>query len=404
MELRDARRIALRAQGLDRPHKGVAGPARLSSVVRNLGVIQLDSVNVLARAHYLPLFSRVGPYDTNWLDRAYGAAPRRLVEQWGHEACLVPPATHQLLAALRRPWSRQLADDVEARVPGLLDRVEHTVARHGPATARTLAGRLGRGEQWDGPLWRTHALDRALAALWHGGTLATAARNTQFERVYNLTERVLPASAVRTWDEAEARRELALAAVRHLGIGTTRCVADFWRTKIAPTAATLQDLAAEGLIARVNVSGWRGPAWRDPAATQPRNLTGSALLSPFDPLVFERSRLLALFGVHYRIGIYTPAAQRTTGYYSLPFLLGERIVARYDLKAERRSAALVVNGAFLEDPAVRGEVSAAQVAAAVTPHLWSMAHWLGLSHVVVPDAAAGNTTAELRRALTPYHG
>lgn len=397
-----ARRLALRAQHLDRPApSGPAGPARIHAMIRKLGLIQLDSVNVFARAHYMPLFSRLGPYDTAVLDRAFGTHPRRLVEQWGHMACVVPPHTHQLLAHRRRQWlssdeARGNLASIERSAPGLVEEARRAVAEQGAMTATAFEAQHGAIPAKVPQMWSRTAGKAAFEHLWFAGEFATAARTAQFERVYDLTERVLP---LREMDDDDARRDLTLRALRHLGIGTARCIADFYRSNVALTAQWLAALEAEGLAERVEVDGWRGPVWKDPALAAPRRGTGSALLSPFDPLVFERTRLATLFGVHYRIGIYTPAAKRTHGYYSLPFLLGEQIVARYDLKADRAAGRLLVNGAFLEPEHEENWPGAAEVAGAVVGHLERAAEWLGLGEVSIPDGAPGDGVALLSFAL-----
>lgn len=370
-------------------------------MIERLGLIQLDSVNVFARAHYMPLFSRLGPYETAALDAAYGRKPRRLVEQWGHMACLVPPDVHQMVASLRRGWYQQPRAQaeitaVEEAHPGILDRAREAVAEHGPLTARRFEELHGTIPAKVPGMWSRSSGKAALEILWFGGDVVTAGRNAQFERIYDLPHRVLPQ---RDFDRDEARRHLALRALRHLGIGTGRCLADFYRLKTAPTEEALRRLEREGLAERVAVDGWRGTVWKDPAAVVPRRATGSALLSPFDPLVFERTRLLTLFGMHYRIGIYTPAAKRTHGYYSLPFLMGERIVGRYDLKADRAAGKLLVNGAFLEPPQGDDWPTPADIARSVSEHLEAAAIWLGLSAVVVPGDAPGDGVESLTFAV-----
>lgn len=397
-----ARRLALRAQRLDRPVPSEpAGPARVHAMIRKLGLIQLDSVNVFARAHYMPLFSRLGPYETSILDRAYGTHPRQLVEQWGHVACLVPPETHRLLAHRRRGWAESeealtRRAQIEETAPGVLDEARRAVAEQGPMTATQFEEQHGNIPAKVPQMWSRTAGKAAFEHLWFAGEFATAARTQQFERIYDLTERVVPPQEL---DDDEVRRELTLRSLKHLGIGTARCIADFYRGTIAATAKWLAQLEMEGLAERVEVEGWKGPVWKDPALRAPRRGTGSALLSPFDPLVFERTRLAYLFGVHYRIGIYTPAAKRTHGYYSLPFLLGEQIVARYDLKADRASGRLLVNGAFLEPEHEAQWPNPQEVAIAVVPHLERAAEWLGLGSIEIPDDAPGDGAKSLAFAL-----
>ncbi|MDN5559302.1 MAG: winged helix DNA-binding domain-containing protein, partial [Ruaniaceae bacterium] len=257
-----ARRLALRAQHLDPPAPpGPAGPARMPAKIRKLGLIQLDSVNVFARAHYMPLFSRLGPYDTAVLDRAFGTHPRRLVEQWGHMACVVPPHTHQLLAHRRRQWlssdeARGNLASIERSAPGLVEEARRAVAEQGAMTATAFEAQHGAIPAKVPQMWSRTAGKAAFEHLWFAGEFATAARTAQFERVYDLTERVLP---LREMDDDDARRDLTLRALRHLGIGTARCIADFYRSNVALTAQWLAALEAEGLAERVEVDGWRGP-------------------------------------------------------------------------------------------------------------------------------------------------
>jgi uncharacterized protein len=412
MTLGQARRTAVAAQGLDRPRPapGTATMAHLQRVIDRIGLLQIDSVNVLARAHLLPVFSRLGPYDVKLLDRASGRAPRRLVEYWAHEASYVPPRTYQLLRwrmerhRERGHWGRELSHE-----PGLVEAVRNLVAEHGPVTARELHAVLGheRGakEHWG---WNWTPAKHALEHLFEIGEVAAAGRNTQFERAYDLTERVLPAEvlAAPVPDEADAVRELVRIAARAHGVGSVRCLADYFRLRGDVTARAVAELVEEGALVPVRVTGWDRAAYLYAGTRVPRRTAARALLAPFDPLVFERRRLLDLWGMHYRIEIYTPQDRRTHGYYVLPFLLGEHLVARVDLKADRRDGVLRVRAAHAEAPdGVPGLVrtgSAAwpsedDVVASLAAELGETAVWLGLDDVVVDAEARGDLAGKLAR-------
>ncbi|MBK6871632.1 MAG: YcaQ family DNA glycosylase [Kineosporiaceae bacterium] len=397
-----ARRIAVAAQGLGRSHpRAAVGPRHLDRVLDAVGVVQIDSVNVLVRSHYLPVFSRLGPYRRELLDRAAHRAPRRLVEYWAHQASYTTPATHALLGfrmvrAHAETWSglRQAA----AEHPHLLDDVRAVIAAQGPLTSAEIEQQLGRRAPADRGNWGwnwSHA-KMAIEYLFHAGDLASAGRTTRFERRYDLPERVLGAhlALAAPPEEAEACRELVAIAARAHGIGTEACLRDYFRLSAGQSRKAVAELVEDGRLVEVQVAGWRRPAYLDPAARIPARLGGSALLSPFDSLVWFRPRTEALFGFHYRIGIYTPAAQRTHGYYVLPYLLGDRLVARVDVAANRAAGVLSVPGAWLEEPPARGRIGAGDVARALAADLRAMAQWLGLDDVVVGER--GDLTAALR--------
>ncbi len=405
LTLAQARRVAVAAQGLDRarPEPWSATSAHVARTVRRLGLLQIDSVNVLARAHQLPLFSRLGPYDPTLLDRAAGRPPRRVVEAWAHEACFVPVETYRLLRVGRRRVGRVQLD---AEHPGLVEEVRDVIARSGPVTTREVEQLLDdryavRGEGWG---WRWSAVKRALEYLFAVGETTAAHRTPQFERAYDLTSRVLPATvrALAVPPAAEATRELVRIAARAHGVASVRCLADYFRLPQAPTREAVAELAAAGELEPVRVAGWDRPAWLAAGARVPRRTQARALLAPFDPLVFERDRLLALFGMHYRIGIYTPAAQRVHGYYVLPFLLGEHLVARVDLKADREAGALRVRTAFAEAPYDDGAArwpDAGTVLVELAAELRAMADWLRLDDVVVDADARGDLAPALGAVL-----
>ncbi|MFT4189085.1 MAG: crosslink repair DNA glycosylase YcaQ family protein [Aeromicrobium sp.] len=386
-----ARRIALAAQGFTRPRVNAGGgrevtARHLAGVVRRLGLFQIDSVNVLQRAHYLPAYSRLGPYDTGLLHRAAGwtgdrRATRRLFEYWAHEAALVDlrlwPALRWRMDEGSKLWSgpRKVAEEQ----PGLVARVLREVAERGPLTARDLDDGADRSrDRWG---WNWSDGKKALEYLFATGQVTAAGRNARFERVYDLPERVVPppwhdAPAL---DKDEAHVELVRHASRALGVATVPCLRDYFRLAAAPARAAVDVLVAAGELEPVAVEGWDRPAYLHAEAVRPRRVDARALLSPFDPLVFERTRTERLFGFRYRIEIYVPAERRVHGYYVLPFLLGERLVARVDLKADRAAGALRVAAAFAE-PDAPGE-TAAELAA----ELRLTAAWLGLPDVEVEN-------------------
>ena len=402
LTLAQARRIALAAQGFADPRPaGVPDRRALRRVFGRTGLLQIDSVNVLVRAHYLPLFSRLGPYPTALLDRAAYRRPRELFEYWGHEASLLPVEVQPLLRwrmaqALDDAWGGMRA--VATEQPKLVADVLAAVRDSGPLTAAELEHLhdADRGRR-SGPWWDWSHVKRALEYLFWAGEVSTADRRG-FERRYDLSERVLPPAvlAAATPSRADAQRELVRRAARSLGVATERDLRDYYRLDVAGARAAVADLVEEGALRPVAVEGWRPTAYLDPQARLPRRVAVRALVAPFDPLVWERDRTERLFGLRYRIEIYVPAAQRVHGYYVLPFLLGERLVARVDLKADRTAGVLRVQAAHPEPDAP--ERTAAELAA----ELRSMAQWLGLDGVVVADRGdpgfGSALAAELGRA------
>jgi uncharacterized protein YcaQ len=378
LSLAAARRIALGAQGLAgaRP-PGRVGARRLLALADRLNLFQIDSVNVVARAHYLPAFSRLGAYPTELIDRAAWGKKRRLFEYWGHEASLLPLDLHPLLrwrmARAERGesgWGSLRAYAKERRHEA--DSILARIAADGPLAASDLeTGRTG----W----WEWSGSKRVLEWLFWAGKITTATRRGSFERVYDLPERVIPGSilAMQTPEPADARRALLRRAARALGVATAKDLRDYFRLSPADAAPALAELAEGGELVPVRVEGWRDLAWLDPDARRPVRAGGRALLAPFDPLIWERSRAERLFGLHYRIEIYTPAKKRVHGYYVLPFLLRDRIAARVDLKADRKRGALVVQAAHREPGAP------ADTAEALAAELRLMAAWLGLERVEV---------------------
>lgn len=407
LSLAQARRIAIHAQGLARTPGQTRPPGAVTlghvqRVVDRLGLLQIDSVNVLARAHLLPLFSRLGPYDPALLDRASRgtpARPRRLMEYWAHVAAYVPPETFQLLRfRMARNRAGGFAANVRRKHPQTWDVVHEVVARSGPVTASQVHAILGheRGpkEHWG---WNWSVAKQVLEASFFTGDLAVAHRTSQFERAYDLTERVLPPALLEEPElpEAEAIRTLTDIAARACGLGTVRCLADYFRMGQAETSAAVSSLVAAGRLERVEVTGWERPVYLHTEARLPRITRARALLAPFDPLVFERRRLQELFGTYYRIGIYTPAEQRTDGYYALPFVLGDAVVGRTDLKADRSSGTLLVRTAIAEPGGPPGSEVARELAA----ELGECARWQGLDRITIADDAHGDLVPELARAL-----
>ncbi len=344
-------------------------------VLGRVGLLQLDSVNVVVRAHYLPLFSRLGPYPAELIDDlAYRR--RKLVECWAHVASLVPTEHYPLFRHRMdtQPMWRSLRQ-TEAEHPGYVEAVYAEVERHGPLSI----GDLEDGGPRTGPWWGYGKGKLALEWLFMSGRLAIADRRN-FTRYYDLTERVIPAEvlAAPAPDEAAAHRELVRFAVRRLGIGAVDDIADYYRLGVRSAQPVLDELTAAGEVEPVRVAGLDKLHYLDHAARRPRRLRARALLSPFDPVVWHRARAERLYGFHYRIEIYVPAPDRRYGYYVMPFLLDEDLVARVDLKADRAAGVLRVPGAFLEDGRDR-----ARVARELAAELRSMADWLRLDAVAV---------------------
>ena len=390
LSLKQARRIALAAQGLDKVRP--AGPVSARAVGRTFAriqLVQIDSVNVLSRSHYLPFFSRLGNYDRAILQRMAGTHPRRMMEYWAHEASFIrPDHFHDLVLWQSRKWVGAHAMDPELR-SGVAERVLEALADGRPMTAAELTARLGHVEDrlQDNWGWNWNAVKRVLEHLFEAGLISAASRTESFERRYTLTAKVLPdrpgadpeaaAAADAGQESAAALVRLIDAAARAHGIGTLRCFADYFRTPMRASAIAVEHLVDAGRLRPVTVSGWNKPVYRHIEAKLPRTATGRALLSPFDSLVFERRRLEDLFGFHYRIEIYTPEPKRRFGYYVLPFLLRDGIVARVDLKADRANGLLLARAAHAEPGAP------ADTAVELAAELQLMAEWLELDRIVV---------------------
>jgi uncharacterized protein len=388
-----ARRVALGAQGFTRARPAAVASRHLNATIARLGFFQIDSVNVLQRAQYLPLYSRMGPYDVELIHRAAGRAPRRLFEYWAHEAAYVDvnlrPALQFRMDSGARMWGGMVR--IIEEKPDLVAWVLEEVRAKGPLTAREIEHDTPRDkENWG---WNWSEAKMALEYLFYKGEVTAARRNSQFERVYDVPERVLPA-AVRErppLDEEGAHLELVRHAARALGVGTAQCLRDYFRLAPEPTARAITTLVDDGELLPATITGWKRPAFLHADAARPRAVRARALLSPFDPLIFERTRTEVLFDFRYRIEIYVPAHKRVHGYYVLPFLLGDSLVARVDLKADRAAGVLRVKGAFAEPHAPSS--TAAELAAELT----LMAGWLGLDTVSV--ARHGDLATALRAQL-----
>ncbi|MFS0899628.1 winged helix-turn-helix domain-containing protein [Mycolicibacterium litorale] len=382
-----ARRIAVAAQGFaEAKPRGAVNRAHLRRLINRIQVLQLDSVSVAVRAHYAPVFSRLGPYDRGVLDAAAWShsarAPRLLVEYWAHEAALMAVDDWPLLRWRMREYTHgRWGTHIVKANPQLVDDVVAAVTALGPATAGQIEEYLGaeqRGRK--GPWWDRSDTKWVTEALFAAGVLTTATR-VGFARHYDLTERVLPAEVVaRVVDDGDAIRELCLRAAGALGVATEADIRDYFRLAAKPVRPALAELVAAGELEPVEVDGWAAPAYLRAGQVIPRTDRGTALLCPFDPLIFFRPRVERLFGFHYRIEIYTPAPKRQYGYYVWPFLLDGRLVGRVDLKAERTRDALHVVGAFAEPGEDRE-----RVAAALAVELKTMAQWLRLAGVTVGE-------------------
>ncbi len=394
----EARRIALSAQGFARARpEGRIDVRHLRRVMTHVNVVQLDSVNVVVRSHYLPFFSRLGVYPVQLLDDL-AFRRRELFEYWGHAASLLPIEHYPLMRhrmAAARP--RQREAELMRDQPGYVESVLDEVRERGPLAVAELTDPGERSGPWWGHGKGKIALD------WHFMTGAVATHERRgFTRVYDLAERVIPDRVRGAGSPAapEAHRALLLLAARSHGVATASDLAGYYP---APTAGAakltvpftrrrLEELADEGRLERVSVEGWREPAYLHPAATLPRRVVGRALLSPFDSLIWDRDRMSRVFGFDYKIEIYVPASQRRYGYYVLPFLLDGELVARVDLKAQRDAGTLRVQAAHIEDGR-----NPSHAAAELAAELRLMADWLGLERVRAERR--GNLARELRAAL-----
>lgn len=394
-----ARRVAVAAQGFHDPRpSGPVTRAHLGRLIGRIQVLQLDSVSVAVRAHYAPMFSRMGPYDRDLLDAAAWShsarSPRLLAEYWAHEAALMAIEDWPLLRWRMREYTGgRWGVEIVEKNPRLVDDVVAAVVELGPSTAGQIEAHLQSApKRGKGAWWNRTDTKWVAEALFASGVLTTAHR-TGFARHYDLVERVLPADVVaRQVDDVEAVRELTLRAATALGVATEADIRDYFRLRPGQSKSAIADLVATGELEPVQVDGWTAPAYLRAGQPVPRADRGTALLCPFDPLIFFRPRIERLFGFHYRIEIYTPAAKRRYGYYVWPLLLDGDLVARVDLKADRSAGVLQVIGAFIEP----GQ-DARRVADAMAGELQTMATWLGLAGVTAGER--GDLAGALRRAL-----
>jgi hypothetical protein len=381
-----ARRIALASQGFGRRRpSSPAGPSarQIMALIERIGLLQLDSVNVFMRAHYMPVFSRLGPYDIAVLDRLAGhnsgRLNRRLLEYWAHEASLLPAATHVLLRwRMEEDGHWGSMERIARERPRLVADTLELVRERGPVRAGDTD--FVRPDSRPGHMWNWHDGKIALEHLFSRGEI-TAARRINFERLYDLSERVLPPAVLQAPTPAreDAQRELMRISARALGIATEPDLGDYFRLPRGESKRRVAELVAAGELIETEVRGWNAPAYLWHAAPRPRPIHGRALLSPFDPLIWFRQRALRLFGFHYRIEIYVPAPKRVYGYYVLPFLLDDALVARVDLKSDRQAGVLLVQGAFAESHPAHSGAGAERVASELAAELAVTARWLGLA-------------------------
>jgi hypothetical protein len=387
LTLAQARRLALRAQGFGRALPGVVGHRQVLAQIGKLGVLQIDSVNALVRSHYLPLFSRLGAYDRTLLEQAAWSQGRRrgLFEYWGHEASLLPLSFYPLLrwrmqqAGNGEGIYKQLARFGREQQP-LIRRVLQAVREQGALGAGSLGQKAAGSSAWWGWSAEKHALEWLFAA----GEVTVAGRRG-FERLYDLPERVLPTAVLNTPEvaSAEAQRRLLLHAAEALGVATEKDLRDYYRLEARDSQARLAELLETGELQRVRVQDWSQPAYCRGTPTLPRKVEASALLSPFDSLIWERARTERLFDFRYRLEIYTPQHKRVYGYYVLPFLHKEHLAARVDLRAERGQGCLAVHAVHVEAPGLDE-----QGLAALACNLRALAGWLGLPRVKLNCASA----------------
>ncbi|MGZ6039673.1 MAG: winged helix-turn-helix domain-containing protein [Phenylobacterium sp.] len=377
----EARRIALAAQGFATPRPdGPVAKRQLVKLIERLGVVQIDSVNVVSRTHYLPAFSRLGAYPREMLEAVAWGKKRPLFEYWAHEASLLPLASQPLFR-----WRMQDAYDGVGLWKGVarfrrenadfVDKVLETIRVRGAMSASELEiGQKGVGGWWG---W-SHA-KTAVEGLFWTGELTTATRRGTFERVYGLPEKVLPSAVFNapTPPRDAAQRELLKIAIGALGVATAKDLRDYFRLPVEGFKDRLAELVEDNALVPVAVQGWREQAYLDPAARWPRRVDAQALLSPFDNLIWFRERTERMFGVRYRIEIYTPAHKRTHGYYVLPFLEGDALTAKVDLKSDRKAGVLIVQASHAEPWA--SDATPLRLA----QELKLMAGWLGLNSVRV---------------------
>lgn len=373
LSLSEARRLALAAQGFDRPRPARATVRHLGDTIRRLGLLQIDCVNVVCAAHYMVPFSRLGPYDRAGFEKLVYASGR-FAEHWAHEISIIPVETWPLLRYRRetdrvRPWG---FEKVLEQHPEYAAWVLEEVERRGPLAADELPPPNGAARRIPGS-WIGTVTRGVLEAHFLRGALGAAGRRQDFSRLYNLAERLIPDEhRCRQVEYDESRRALLLQAGRAHGVGTAKDLADYFRMPVTEAKPRLGELVQSGRLQEVRVEGWREPAYLDPNARIPPRVEGAALLSPFDPLIWCRPRVERLFGFQYRVEIFVPPEKRKYGFYVLPFLLGEKLVARVDLKADRANGRLRVLGTWFEGRRTAG------VADALRAELRLLGDWLRL--------------------------
>jgi uncharacterized protein YcaQ len=391
LSLVEARRLALAAQGFDRPRpSGRIDIRHLRHTIRQLGLLQIDYVNVLVPAQYQVPFSRLGPYEKSHLDELIYRR-REFIEQWAHEASIVPVESWPLLAHRRethrvRPYGfEKFLDQYPEYVAWILDEVR----TRGALCADDIPDRDGIPQRIVGS-WHASVARAVLEAHFARGALAVADRRADFARTYDLAERLIPqVHHGREIGREESQRELLRLAARAYGVATADDLADYYRMPVLQARPRLAELVEAGALRELRVEGWRQPAYLHPDARLPGRVDAATLLSPFDPLIWYRARAERLFDFEYRIEIFVPESKRRWGYYVLPFLLGDRLVARVDLKAERKERRLIVMAAHIEAHARTG-----RIAESLAGELATMAEWLGLESVQV------ERRGDLARALS----
>jgi len=395
LSIAEARRISLGAQGFGQARpRGRVDRRHLRRVLARIGLIQIDSVNVLVRSQELPLFARLGPHPRTLINDA--VRDGELLEHLVHEASLFPSEHYHLYRwRMREPYPSPAFWRAVHALGDYVEEVYQRVVEEGPLLAADLRTRVGkRGGWWDQDDGRT-----ALEALFYLGRIAARRRAQDFARLYDLPDRIIPAAALArpALAEHEARKELLTLAAGYHGVGTLTDLADYHRLTPTHCKRALAELVEEGRLLAVTVQGWERPAYMAPQARLPRRIGARALLSPFDPVVWNRARALRMFGFHYRIEIYTPAAKRRHGYYVLPFLLGDELVGRVDLKADRHNGALLVQSAWSE-PGVNQRAAAG----ALLEELDLMASWLELERIEVSGRGGlGPALQRLTRTARP---
>ena len=372
----EARSLALAAQGFDKPRsKSKSSTTDAVDVIKKLGVIQIDSVNVLVRSQELPLFARLGDHDRNAINKA--TAQSKIFEYWGHEAAILPVEIQPLFR-----WKMNAARTGKIKHWGLtsfyadnkafVKRILKHVEANGPVTARELSTRTTKKSSW----WDWDEAKTALEYLFLTGQLMSCGRGSDFARIYDITERVLPSKILDTPTptENEARKQLLVRAAKAQGVATLTDLADYYRQKTAVIKPLVNELVEQGELREVTVDTWVEKAFVHRSAKSPKKLYATALLSPFDSLVWCRPRNERLFDFHYRIEIYTPKEKRKFGYYVLPFMMNGELVGRVDLKADRANSKLLVQSVHTEKGIKRASINGA-----LTKELRALANWLQLN-------------------------